>query len=72
VTEEWHLDGGGLVVRPGDALIVRVSPDRASSQEDVDVVRAALAEKLPGVKVIIIAADQLAAVRLPAEPEKPT
>lgn len=49
-----------LVVQPGDTLIVRVA---MIQQDHAFALKAALKERLPGVEVIAIGADQLAIYR---------
>lgn len=57
--------GDALVVRPGDTLLIRVSD--ALSRKDFDeyreFVEREIGPRLPGVKVLLINADQLAAYR---------
>jgi len=56
----------GLVVRPGDSLVVVVA-DRAISPQEVQDLSGRLREALPGVNVVLVsAAAQLAVCR--AEP----
>jgi hypothetical protein len=50
-----------VVIRPGDTLIVRVDP--ASTWGDVEELKRAFVERMPNVQVIVVAAEQLAAVR---------
>lgn len=57
----------GPVIRPGDTLVVRVDLSRRWTQEQADRVKAELKERLPGVDVLIVAADQLVIYR--PEPE---
>jgi len=47
-----------VTVRPGDTLILRCEP--SISHERADYVRVFAEERLPDVKVIVIAAEQLA------------
>jgi DNA-binding transcriptional LysR family regulator len=51
----------GLVVRPGDSLVVRVSPSTGVKQirELLEQLRA----RFPGVEVTVVAAEQLAVLR---------
>jgi hypothetical protein len=51
----------GLVVRPGDKLLIRVRQD--TYREGVDRLAEDLKRRLPEVEVTIIAAEQLAVVR---------
>jgi hypothetical protein len=50
-----------LVVRPGDTLVVRVRP--AISAQQVDEIKRELSERLPGVKALIVAAEEIAVYR---------
>ncbi len=50
-----------VVLRPGDRLVVGVS--RRISDEEAARMRAQVGEHLPGVKVVIIQAEQLLAYR---------
>lgn len=51
----------GLVVNPGDTLVVRISDDHTPAE--MQEFRAQAEKCLPGVKVVVIAADQLAVDR---------
>lgn len=51
----------GFVLRPGDTLIVRVSPD--ISNESYGELLSALKKELPGVTVVVVVAEQLMAYR---------
>lgn len=53
--------GEATIIRPGDKLVVRTSADL--SQKQADEWRAMLAERLPGVDVTFIVADQLLVYR---------
>lgn len=57
----------GPVVRPGDKLIARVNPDRNWTLAQVDKLAADIKERLPGVDVCVVTADQLVIYR--PEPE---
>jgi hypothetical protein len=46
-----------VTVRPGDRLIVRVRPD--ITREQADELAGQLQERLPGLDVIILAAEQI-------------
>lgn len=48
-------------VRPGDKLLIRVDP--RSTRKDVDELLAALKDRLPGVEVCVIAAEQIVVYR---------
>jgi hypothetical protein len=51
----------GLVVCPGDTLVVRVDPERLVDEEDLLAFKADMDSAVPeGAKVIVVAADQLA------------
>jgi hypothetical protein len=50
-----------VTVRPGDTLIVRVSPD--VNPEHLEQFRAAFLDRLPDIAVLIIACEQLAAAK---------
>jgi hypothetical protein len=50
-----------LTVKPGDTLIVRVSPD--VNPERSERFRAAFLERLPDIAVLIVACEQLAAAK---------
>jgi hypothetical protein len=50
-----------VTVRPGDKLVVRVPVD--STREMVEEARARLADRLPGVEVVFIGAEQLLVYR---------
>jgi hypothetical protein len=50
-----------LTIRPGDTLIVRVDP--SYSPAEVAELKAAIADRLPDLAVVVIAADQIAAYR---------
>lgn len=52
------------IVRPGDTLIVAI--DRPFSHDRAAEFRAQMADKLPGVEIVIVEARQLAVYR-PAE-----
>lgn len=56
---------GGLVVRPGDTLIVRVQQGMYREQFDraADLISEMMEKRCPGVKVAVIAAEQLAVYR---------
>lgn len=51
----------GLVVRPGDTLLVRV--DGPMDIETADEMKAELKARLPGVGVVLVVAGQLAVYR---------
>lgn len=51
----------GLVIRPGDTLIIRVRP--GISAADAEAMRQKIEEYLPGVEFVIVAAEQLAVGR---------
>lgn len=56
----------GLVVRPGDTLVLRVRPDITREQFDhfVEHAKEALAERgLGDAPVVFVAAEQLAVIR---------
>lgn len=64
MAEQLTLDEG-LIVRPGDLLVIRVSPDRIRSREDFDEFAARLKEafgdRLPNSPPpLVVVADQLA------------
>ncbi|MEV2277734.1 hypothetical protein AB0I72_19320 [Nocardiopsis sp. NPDC049922] len=69
-----HSDGPtltvveGLVIRPGDTLIVRV----ANSEEPKAARQFArdLKKNLPGVKILVVGAEQLAVYRASEQPEE--
>jgi hypothetical protein len=50
-----------LTVKPGDTLIVRVSPHM--NPEQLERFRAAFLERLPDIAVLIVACEQLAAAK---------
>lgn len=50
-----------LVIRPGDTLVVRVQA--AISPQQVDELKRELSERLPGVKALVVAAEQIAVYR---------
>lgn len=52
-----------VVVRPGDTLLVRVSPDRGIDRDGLAELQRDLREVLPGVEVGLVVADQLAVAR---------
>lgn len=58
-------------VRPGDTLVVRIDLSRGLTRQQfdelVDRITDQLEESLPGVKVVVLAADQVVIYR--AEPE---
>jgi hypothetical protein len=70
----WHRGDQGaewspaesVIVRPGDTVIFRVN--RHVTPKDIDEFKAQLEERLPGVNVIVVAADGLAIYR----PEQPS
>lgn len=47
-----------LTVRPGDTLVVRVRDNLTIQQ--ADELKAAIEERMPGVKTILLAAEQIA------------
>lgn len=51
----------GLVVRPGDTLIVRY--DRTFNADEAQRVKDKLRERLPGVDVLVIGCQQIAVYR---------
>lgn len=54
----------GLIVRPGDTLVIRVDADRVTGFAEVEDLKRQIVERLPaGAQVMVIACDQLAAVR---------
>ena len=50
-----------VVVRPGDTLVIRVGT--GLTHEAVDEIKARVAEVLPGIKPVIIAAEQILVYR---------
>lgn len=57
----------GPVVRPGDTLVVRIDLSHVSTRQQfdelVDRIVGQIEERLPGVKVVVVAADQLVIYR---------
>jgi hypothetical protein len=53
----------GLVVRPGDKLLVRVDPAAIWNGTRVEELASQLRECFPGTEVTVVAAAQLAVVR---------
>lgn len=52
-----------MVIKPGDVLVVRVDTDDAS-RDQVDAIYKALRAEVPeAVRVLVVAADQLAVIR---------
>ena len=51
----------GLVVRPGDKLLIRVRPDTRPDQ--LERFADQLRERFPEAEITVVAADQLAVVR---------
>jgi hypothetical protein len=68
--EMARLAEQALVIRPGDVLIIRIDPKLATQDAAAQMKRIA-EERLPGVRVLVIGADQIAAYR-PADPEEVT
>lgn len=54
-----------LVIHPGDTLVIRVAPNTSpeSFAKFADFAKARLAEKNPGVELLVIAAEQLGVIR---------
>lgn len=50
-----------LALRPGDTLIVRVRPEY--THEEFSHLKGGIEAELPGVRVVVVAADQIAAYR---------
>jgi hypothetical protein len=67
VSEAVGRAGEGTVVQPGDTLIVRVDRD-AFDPTQAAVLKENLQGRLPGVTVLILAADQMFVYR----PDDPT
>jgi hypothetical protein len=53
----------GLIVRPGDKLLIRVDPAAIWNATRVEELAGQLRERFPGVEVTVVAAEQLAVVR---------
>lgn len=51
----------GVVVRPGDTLVIAVS--RITTPEQVERLKEGVAEHLPGVQAVVVEANQLAVYR---------
>jgi hypothetical protein len=51
----------GLVIHPGDKLLLRVHP--ATLREDVAALAATLRERFPEAEITVVAAEQLAVMR---------
>lgn len=65
----------GLVIRPGDTLVVTVDADEVpndpdSAQEYLDQVRAVVKKMLPGCEVAVLAGAHIAAVYRPDGDER--
>lgn len=53
----------GLIVQPGDTLLVRVDPDRIRSEDHVQEIKQRVESKVPaGVNVVLVVADEFALV----------
>lgn len=53
-----------LVIKPGDHLVIRVDRDSIISRSEVDELRRAVLDRIPGIgDVAVIAADGLAVYR---------
>jgi hypothetical protein len=50
-----------VVVEPGDTQLIRLDP--STSLQQAELVKAKLAEVLPGVRIIVVAAAQFAVVK---------
>jgi hypothetical protein len=61
--DQLEMSQEALVVRPGDTLIVRCS--RPLNMYQADQLKAKLAQRLPGIDVLILSSpvDQIAAYR---------
>lgn len=49
-----------LRVEPGQTLIVRISPDRRLDRQQADELQGRIADLIPGVRVVLVFADELA------------
>lgn len=52
-----------IVVRPGDTLVVRVNPSHGWFRSHLDELAHSIKERLPGIEVLIVTADQLVIYR---------
>lgn len=60
----------GLIVQPGDTLVVRVDPERMVDQAELLAFKRDLEAALPAkVDVVMVNADQLALVLAPEVPD---
>jgi hypothetical protein len=66
-----YIIAAGLVVNPGDRLIIRLPSD--TGRHAVDVFKAEMRQHFPGTMVVVVAAEQLAVVRGPVldDPARP-
>jgi len=55
------VESSHYVLRPGDTLLIRVSPD--ATLDTIEYVRDQMLIKLPGVNVVVVACDDLAVYR---------
>lgn len=61
-----NLDAEGIVVRPGDKLIIRVP--LSTTHEDFDAITEAISDRLPDVETLLIRSDQILVYRPGDEP----
>jgi len=56
----------GLIVQPGDTLVIRIDPDRVVNPEGLAVFRASVERTMPpNVALMVVVADQLALMLAP-------
>lgn len=53
----------GLIINPGDHILVRYDSDTQLSMEEFEAIKRTLQDRFPACGVTIITADQIAAVR---------
>lgn len=61
VTVEIQLSLDGMVVEPGDMLVIRVNRD--CTMAELEEIKARLAELLPGVRTALLGVESIAVVK---------
>jgi hypothetical protein len=58
-----EVELAGLLIRPGDTLVLRYSPRQPLSQQHAEAIKGKVKEQLPDIEVLIIQAEGLSVYR---------